>query len=166
MALVPAVRQAIWSVDGDQPVVRAQPMEAVVSRSDARRRFVLLVMAAFAAAATALAVIGLYGVVSGMVVERLPEMGVRAALGAPRERIVGMVVRQGMVLAGIGVLVGAAVSTAAGGTLASLLFEVSTADPATYAVVVLLLLGSAAVACVVPAVRAARVDPVRTLKAE
>jgi predicted permease len=166
MRVVSSARRAIWSVDADQPVVRAQSLAGVVTRSEARRRFVLLVMAAFAGAATALAVIGLYGVVAGMVTERLPEMGVRAALGAPRQRIVGLVVRQGMALTGAGVLVGIVAATAVAETLTALLFQVSTVDAATYVAVASLLLIGAAAACVVPAVRAARVDPVRTLKAE
>jgi predicted permease len=166
LTLVPAIRQAVWSVDGNQPVVRAQTARTLVADSETRRRFVLLVLSAFAAAATALAVLGLYGVVSGMVVERMPEMGVRAALGAPRERIVGMIVRQGLALAGAGVVVGVLGAMATGGTLDSLLFQVSPADPLTYAAVAALLLLAAGVACVVPATRAARADPVRALKTE
>ena len=166
LALVPAIRQAVWSVDGNQPVVRAQTARALVAASEGRRRFVLLVMSAFAAAATALAVLGLYGVVSGMVLERTPEMGVRAALGAPRESIVGMVLRQGVGLTAVGVGVGALGAMAAGGTLATLLFQVSPADPVTYVAVAALLLLAAGAASFVPAARAARVDPVRALKTD
>lgn len=166
MTLVPSIRRAVWSVDAAQPVVRARSMEDMVARSEARRRFVLGVIAAFAAAALALAVIGLYGVVSGMVVERLPEMGVRAALGASRERIVGLVVRQGMLLAAAGVALGLGGAVAASAMLATLLFEVSRLDPITYAAVAGLLMFAAALACSIPAARAARVDPVRTLNAD
>jgi hypothetical protein len=87
LALVPFIQRAIWTVDADQPVVRAQSMTTIVAHSEARRRFVLVVMSAFGLTAMILAVIGLYGVVAGMVVERLPEMGVRAALGASYESI-------------------------------------------------------------------------------
>lgn len=166
LALIPAVRDAVWSVDGNQPVVRAQTARTLVADSDARRHFVLLVMAVFAGAATALAVLGLYGVVSGMVVERTSEMGVRAALGAPRERIVGLVVRQGVALAGAGVAMGALGAFAAGRALTTLLYQVSPADPVTYVAVSALLLLGAAVACLLPAARAARVDPVGALKAD
>ena len=166
MALVPAIRRAVWSVDPDQPVVRARSMEGVVSLSEARRRFVLLVITAFASAAMALAVIGLYGVMSGMVLERLPEMGVRTALGATRESIVGLVVRRGVGLAVAGVGLGLAGAMAASAMLTTLLFGVSRLDPITYASVTGLLVVAAAIACAVPAVRAARVDPVKTLKAD
>lgn len=166
VALLLAVRRAVWSVDGDRPVVRARSMQAVVAGSEARRRFVLLVIGAFGAAATALAVIGLYGVMAGMVAERLPEMGVRAALGASRERIVGLVVSQGLVLAGVGVAIGLLGATTASAMLDTLLFRVSRLDPLTYVTVAVVLLGAAAAACSLPAWRAARVDPVRTLGAE
>lgn len=166
MAAMPSIRRTIWSVDGNQPVVRAQSMRTVVDRSEAQRRFALLVMSAFALASTTLAVVGLYGVVSGMVEERLPEMGVRAALGAPRERIVALVVGQGMTLTALGVAVGFLGSVAASRAFESLLFQVSTVDPITYASVVVLLAVGAGAASSFPAVRAALADPVRTLQAE
>lgn len=166
LALVPAVQRAVWSVDGDQPVVRAQSMEAVVARSEAQRRFVLMVVSVFGLAATTLAVIGLYGVLAGMVTERLPEMGVRAALGASRERIVGMVVRQGLALTVTGVGLGLVAAAAASALLATFLFDVSRVDPLTYLAVVALLVVCAGAASALPAVRAARVDPVRSLKAD
>ncbi|HKJ01037.1 MAG TPA: ABC transporter permease [Longimicrobiales bacterium] len=165
-ALVPSVQRAVWSVNADQPVVRTQSMETVVARSEARRRFVLVVMSAFALAALILAVIGLYGVVAGMVAERLPEIGVRAALGASYERIVAMVVRQGLTLTAAGLALGLLASLAASQVLATFLFQVSRADPLTYVGVVVVLAVGAVLACWVPAMRAARVDPVRTLKAE
>lgn len=166
VALVPSIRQAVWSVDPNQPVVRAQSMADVVTRSEARRRFALTVVSAFALAAMTLAVLGLYGVVSGMVVERMPELGVRAALGASNQRIVGLVVGQGLTLTVVGVTLGVAGAAVATPLLATFLFHVSRLDPLTYLVMASLLLAGSALACVVPAARAARVDPVRTLKAE
>ena len=166
VALVPAIQRAVWSVDPGQPVVRARSMESVVEGSEARRRFVLVVMSVFALAAAALAVLGLYGVVSGMVVERLPEMGLRAALGARREDIVALVVRQGVALATAGTALGLAGAAAASELLATLLFEVSRLDPLTYLGVAALLLAGSALACSLPALRAARVDPVEMLRAE
>ena len=166
MSLMPSIRQAVWSVGGDQPIVRAQPMESVVADSEARRRFVLLVISAFAAAATALAVVGLYGVVSGMVAERMPELGVRAALGAPRQRMVRLVVGQGLALTGAGLLLGLVMAVVASGTLASLLFRVSSVDPLTYAAVISVVVVGAVAACMVPATQAARVDPALILKSE
>jgi ABC-type antimicrobial peptide transport system permease subunit len=113
-----------------------------------------------------LAVVGLYGVVAGMVTERLPEMGVRAALGASSESIVALVVRQGLALTAGGLVLGVAVAVVASGTLATFLYGVSRLDPLTYAAVAALLAVGSLVACAVPAVRAGRVDPVKTLKAE
>lgn len=166
LPLVPSIQQAIWSVDRNQPVVRAQSMDAVVARSEARRRFVLMIMSAFALAATTLAVVGLYGVVTGMVTERLPEMGVRAALGASSESIVALVVGQGFRLTAAGLVLGMAVSVAASGAVASFLYGVSRLDPLTYAGVAALLAVGSLLACAVPALRAGRVDPATTLKAE
>lgn len=165
-ALVPSIRRAIWSVNPDQPVVRAQSLTDVVARSESRRHFVLMVVSAFALAAMTLAVIGLYGVVSGMVVERMPELGVRAALGASNQNIMTLVVRQGIALTLLGVVLGVVGAAAASRMLETLLFHVSGLDPLTYMGVALLLVAGSALACAVPAARAARVDPVRTLKAE
>jgi len=164
--LVPALRSAIWSVDGDQPVVRAQSMESLVARSEARRRFVLLILSAFAMSALAVSGVGLFGVLSGAVAERMREMGVRAALGASRERIVSMVVRQGLGLTVVGTLLGVVGAVAASGALGTMLFEVSRLDAITYAVTIAVLLGGAAAASAVPAVRAGRADPVDALRSE
>ena len=165
-ALAPAVKRAIWSVDKDQPIVRVATMDNVLAASAAQRRFALSVFEAFALAATALAAIGIYGVLSGGVTERTREIGVRSALGATPGGIVGFVVRRGMALTGIGVLIGLAGAIAASQTLVTLLFGVTRLDPVTYIGVIVLLLVAAAVACVVPARRAARVDPAITLRAE
>jgi len=166
LALVESIRRAIWSIDAEQPVVRVQTMEAAVAHSEARRSFVLMVLTAFAAAAVTLAIVGLYGVVSGMVTERLPELGLRAALGAPGERIVALVVGQGMRLVIAGLVLGLVAAAAARNSVAALVFGVSTIDVATYVGVTVVLACGAGAACALPAVRAARVDPVRTLKAE
>ena len=164
--LAPAVRRAIWSLDKDQPIVRVATMRQLVARSAAERRFALVVFEAFALVALALAATGIYGVLAGSVAERTSEIGVRSALGATRGDILALVVRQGMALTGIGVaigLVGAAVATRA---IITLLFGVSRLDPVTYAAVVVVLLGVSGIACWFPAWRAARVDPVITLRAQ
>lgn len=166
LPLLPSIQQAIWSVDRNQPVVQAQRLETVVARSEARRRFVLTVMAAFALAALTLTLVGLYGVVAGMVAERLPEMGVRAALGASSDSIVALVVRQGLGLTAAGLVLGLVVSVAASGTVATFLYGVSRLDPLTYVGVAALLAAGSLVACAVPAARAGKVDPVKTLKAD
>ena len=166
MALVPAIRRAVWSVDSNQPIVRTQSMEAVVTRSEAKRSFVLIVLAAFALSALTLAGIGIYGVLSESVAERMREIGVRAALGATPENILALVLRQGMTLAAIGGMIGLAGAAAASEGLDTLLFDVGRLDPITYLAVATLLALVSTVACWIPAGRAVRADPLTTLKAD
>jgi putative ABC transport system permease protein len=156
----------VWSVDKDQPITRVATMTDLVSQSAAERRFALIVFEVFAAAALALAAIGLYGVLSGSVAERRREIGVRSALGATRAQIVSLVVREGMGLTLLGVAIGLAGAAVATRALVTLLFGVSRLDPGTYAAVIFVLAGVSAVACWIPASRAARVDPSITLRAE
>jgi putative ABC transport system permease protein len=165
-SLAPAIRDAIWSVDKDQPIVRVAMMDELVASSAASRRFALTLFEAFALAALLLAAAGIYGVLSGSVVERTREMGVRAALGASRGDIVSLVLRQGLRLTGVGVVLGLAAATVATQALVTLLFRVSRLDPVTYVGVVALLAATAVAACAVPAWRAARVDPATTLRAD
>lgn len=165
-ALAPAVRQAIWSVDKDQPIVRVATMDELLAASAAERRFASVLFEAFGLAALVLAAVGIYGVLSGSVNERTREIGVRLALGASRGHILGLVLRQGMTLTGIGVAAGLCGAAAASSALVSLLYGVSRLDPAAYLGVVALLAAVSAVACWVPAWRAARVDPSITLRAE
>jgi predicted permease len=165
-ALAPAVRQAVWSVDKDQPIVRVATMAELLDASEAQRRFALTVFTAFAAAGLLLAAVGIYGVLAWSVSTRTREIGVRAALGATRGALVARVVRDGMTLTGAGIaagLVGAAFATRA---LLTLLFGVSRLDPVTYLAVVGLLSAVAGLACWIPAARAARVDPVTALRGE
>jgi len=164
--LAPAIRQAIWSVDKDQPIVRTATMDDLVAASAAERRFALIVFEAFALAALALAAAGIYGVLAGSVAERTREIGVRSALGASRGMIVGLVVRQGLTLTACGVLIGLMGAAAASQVLVAMLFGVSPLDPATYLGVIALLGTVALLACSVPAWRAARVDPATTLRTE
>jgi len=124
------------------------------------------VFEAFAIAALVLAAIGIYGVLSGGVTERTRELGVRSALGATPSDIVRVVVQRGVGLTALGVLLGLGGAMAASQTLVTLLFGITPLDPITYAGVVVLLVVVAAGACVVPARRAARVDPAITLRAE
>ena len=165
-SLAPAIRAAVWSVDKDQPIVRVATMGDLLASSAAGRRFALILFEAFALAALALAAAGIYGVLAGSVVERSREIGVRAALGASRRDIVVLVLGQGLRLTGLGVVIGLATATVATQALVTMLFGVSRLDPLTYAGVVTLLAVTAAVACAVPAWRAARVDPVTTLRAD
>lgn len=165
-ALAPAVRQAIWSVDKDQPVVRVATMEGLLAASAAQRRFALILFETFALAALVLAAAGIYGVLSGGVAERTHEIGVRAALGASRGSILAMVVRQGMTLTGLGMAIGLAGAVVASEAIAAMLFGISRLDPFTYLGVTVLLLGVSAIACWVPARRAARVDSMVALRYE
>jgi len=160
------VRQAIWSVDKDQPIVRVATVAELVEKSAVERRFALTLFEAFAFAALALAAIGIYGVLSGSVAERTREIGVRTALGASRREIVTLVLRQGLTLTTVGVLLGVSGALAASRALVTLLFGVSHLDPLTYVGVVGLLLLVSGVACWIPAWRAAGVDPSITLRAE
>lgn len=165
-ALAPAVRNAIWSVDKDQPIVRVATMESLLTVSEAQRRFTLIVLEAFALVGLVLAATGIFGVLSGSVSERTREIGIRCALGASRRDILTMVLHQGMKLAAFGVVVGLVGAALASKTLVTLLYGVSRIDPVTYLGVIGLLLVVVAVACWLPASRAARVDPAITLRAE
>jgi putative ABC transport system permease protein len=164
--LVPAIRRAIWSVDNNVPIVRIATMDTLVERAIADRRFALVLFEAFGIAALVLVTTGIYGVLSGSVTERKREIGVRSALGATRREIVGLVLRDGLLLATVGIMLGLAGAVASSGALATLLFGVSHLDPVTYGAVVVLLLGASAIACSAPAYRAASIDPSITLRAE
>ena len=165
-ALAPAIRQAIWSVDKDQPIVRVSTMDDLLAASAAERRFALFLFGAFALVALALAAAGIYGVLSGSVAERTREIGVRSALGASRRRILALVVRQGMILTALGVAIGLAGAIAASQAIAAMLFGVSRLDLVTYVGVIALLAGVSVVACSVPAIRASRIDPMSALRQE
>ena len=165
-ALGSAVQKAIWSVDKDQPVVRVATMEDLLTASASQRRFALILFEAFALAALVLAAAGIYGVLSGSVAERTREIGVRLALGASRESILALVVRQGMMLSGLGVTIGLVGAVAGSQAIAAMLFGVSRLDPVTYLGMIALLAGVSVVACSVPAWRAMRVDPMVALRHE
>ena len=151
---------------GSADRARRDAWTQLVAASEAERRFALTLFEAFGLAALVLAAIGIYGVLSGSVTERTREIGVRAALGASRRTIVSLVLRQALALTAIGIAIGVAGGLVASRALATLLFGVSRADPATYAVVVSLLAAVSTIACWVPAWRAARIDPAVVLKAE
>jgi predicted permease len=164
--LVPAIRQAIASVDANVAIARITTMEDLVAASEADRRFVLQVIAIFAVAALVLAALGLYGVIAGSVAERTREIGLRSALGATRADILSLIVGQGMTLAAVGVVIGVAGAAAATRGLTTLLYGVTSLDAATYVGVILLLAAVSAAACWGPASRAARIDPTVALRSE
>jgi putative ABC transport system permease protein len=164
--LASAIREAIWSVDKDQPIVRLAKMEDLLAASAAERRFAMILFEVFGIVALVLAATGIYGVLSGTVTERTREIGVRLALGASRGDIIGLVVRQGMTLTWLGIVIGLSGAVAASQAIVSLLYGVSRLDPITYLAVIALLVGVSVIACWMPAWRAARVDPSITLRAE
>jgi putative ABC transport system permease protein len=165
-ALGSSVRSAIWSIDKNQPVVRVATMSALVSTATAGRRFALVLFEVFGLAALVLAAVGIYGVLSGSVAERTREIGVRSAMGASPRDILALILGQGMRLTTIGALIGVIGAAAATRGLVTMLFGVTRLDPATYAGVVVLLFFVSAIACWMPAWRAARVDPSITLRSE
>jgi len=163
---VPAIKNAIWSIDRDQPIVRVAMMDDLLAASASERRFVLILFEAFGLVALMLAATGIYGVLSGNVSERTREIGVRSALGASRHSILVLVLRQGMTLTGLGIFIGLAGAMAASGALGTLLFNVSRLDPLTYLGVILMLAVVSVIACALPAWRAARIDPMVALRYE
>ena len=164
--LTPAIRTAIWTVDKDQPIVRVATLATIAAATARERRFALLLFEAFGLAALLLTAVGIYGVVSSGVHERRREIGVRTALGATRAAILKMVMGEGASMAGAGIVLGLLVAVGASRGLASLLFGVSRFDVLSYAAVALLLITVTAIACWLPARRAARIDPAITLRTE
>jgi putative ABC transport system permease protein len=164
--LATSVREAIWSVDRNLPIVRVATMDSILDTSEAQRHFVLVLFEAFGLAALALAAIGIYGVLSGSVAERTREIGVRAALGATRANLLALVMRQGMFTTGLGLAIGLCGALAAARALASMLFAVSWTDGPTYLSAVALLLVVSGFASFIPACRAASIDPMQALRAE
>ena len=158
------MKAAILNVDRSQPVYSVQPMTTVVSDSISQRRFSLVLLAFFAAAALFLASLGLYGVMSYVVVQRTPEIGIRMALGAQRNQVLRLVERQGMTLVLIGLAIGAVGSVLLTRLMSSLLFHVAPHDPWTLAIGAATLTVVSWLACYIPATRAAAVDPLIALR--
>ncbi|HEX6213913.1 MAG TPA: ABC transporter permease [Vicinamibacterales bacterium] len=160
------ITQAVHAIDPELPVSRVRTMEEYQSASVAQPRFTALLLAGFALLAMSLALVGVYGVMAYVVSQRTREIGVRIALGAERQDVVWMVVRHGVVLAGIGIAIGLAGAAAGTRLMERLLFGVSATDPLTFlAAAVALALASIAATCI-PALRAARVAPVTALRCE
>jgi putative ABC transport system permease protein len=164
--IAPAATQAIHSLDSTQLLSHVMPLEDYVALSVQGRRFALILIGAFAAIGLLLSVVGIYGVTAYSVAQRTREIGIRMALGGQRSEVMGLLLRQGMALIVAGVLLGIAVSLGLTRFLASMLFDVTPTDPATFALVVTLLIIVAALACWIPARRAMRVDPMVALRYE
>lgn len=163
-ALAPLVRDAVWSVDSDQPVVRVATMASLVADTAAERRFILVLFELFAASALALTMAGVYGMMAGLVSERTRELGLRAAVGATSAQLVALVLRVGARVTGVGLVVG--IAGAAFGTrlLRAMLYGISHLDLLTYGSAVLLIAVIATVASALPAWRAARISPAVALR--
>jgi putative ABC transport system permease protein len=163
---LPAVRAALHAIDPDVPISNISTMDANIANSMGQRRFAMMLLGLFAVMALVLASIGIYGVMSYSVTQRAHEIGIRMALGAARQRVLGMVMRQGLALVGLGVVIGVVGAFALTRLIASQLYGVKPTDPATFVLVAVTLVGVAAVATFVPAMRATRVDPVVALRDE
>jgi predicted permease len=161
-----AVREAINKIDSNVPITALRPMTAVISKSVDTRRFQMLLALLFAVCALFLASLGIFGVVGYSVERRRQELGIRMALGAARQDLLRMVLRQGMTPVIVGLAAGVVAALFAGRLIGSLLFDISANDPVTLATVVIVVAAVALVACFVPARRAMRVDPIVALRYE
>jgi putative ABC transport system permease protein len=164
--LVPAIRNELWALDRDLPLARVRTMDDLLSTSVAQPRFRTLLLSVFSAMALLLAAVGIYGVMSYTVERRTHEIGIRIALGAQLADVLRLVVGQGMRLVTLGVLIGLAGALALARLMSGLLYGVTTTDTLTFACVPLLLTAVATAACLVPALRATKVDPMVALRYE
>jgi putative ABC transport system permease protein len=162
--IAPRFRQSVQSLDGGLPVIRMRSMEDVIDAAVARPRFLTVLLGVFAGLALLLAAVGTYGVLSYLVTERRHEIGIRMALGADRGRILRLVLVRGLVLSGIGLAIGLGASMGLSRVLSALLYNVAPTDPRTLAGVAAIIAGAAVIACVIPAWRATRVDPLVVLR--
>jgi predicted permease len=166
LSLLAAVRHEIAALDSELPLSDIRTLEQIASSAVARTRFTMLLLAIFAGVALLLAAVGIYGVMSYAVTQRIHEIGIRVALGAQRRDVIGLVAKQGMALALVGICVGLAAALALTRVMSSLLFGVSATDPVTFAGIAALLMGVALGACFVPARRAVKMDPMIALRHE
>lgn len=166
LAVVPAIRAALREMDPTIPLGDVRPLRDVWSTSMARETFLLALLGVFGAVALLVAAVGVYGVTAQAARARTREMGIRMALGASAPSVVAMMVRQGMVVVGLGLGVGVVAMLLTGRALEAFLFAVEPTDPATLAAMVALMAAVAAAACWIPARRATAADPVRSLRAE
>lgn len=165
-AMLRSVAAAVHAVDPQMPLTEARTMDQVRDEMFANDRFTMVLFFCFAVIALLLASIGIYGVMAFSVAERSHEMGIRMALGATRSRVVMLIVKEGLMLTLLGSAVGLAGAYLSGRAMQSLLFGVGALDIPTFVSIVVVLLGAALAACLIPAQRAASVDPVRSLRTE
>jgi putative ABC transport system permease protein len=165
-ALAGAARPAIASVAKDIPIFEVAPLTELVARSAGPRRFVMILLEGFGAVALLMTAVGVYGVISYSVAERTREIGIRSALGASAGDIMRLIVGSGLAVVIVGVGIGSATALATTRFLEGSLYEVSATDPATFALVPLVLIVVALIAQTVPIARALRVDPTVALRQE
>jgi predicted permease len=165
-ALAPSVHEAVWSVNPNLPLASVRTLQDVYDRSMERTSFALVMLGIAAAVSVLLGVIGVYGVLSYAVAQRRREIGIRLALGAQRSEVMRMFVRHGLTLTGIGILAGMAAASVATHAMTAILFGVGPLDPITYAAVPVILAFATLIATLMPASRAAAVDPALTLRTE
>jgi predicted permease len=165
-AFLNEVRETVWSVDPNIPLANVHTLGHFYTESMARTSFTLVMLGVAGGMALLLGIVGIYGVIAYSVSQRMREIGIRMALGAQKKTLVGMFVRQGLWLTGVGVLCGLVTAFAVMRLMSSLLFKVSPVDPVTYAAVTLGVVVTAYLACYLPSRRAAGVDPVDALRAE
>ena len=166
LSVATSVKEKVWAIDRNVPIANVQTMEQVVQAGVVQQRFYTIMLGSFAFVALALGAVGIYGVISFSVGQRTKEIGIRMALGAGGPDIVRLVIRNGVALTMIGIVLGIAGAVALTRVLATLLFEVSTTDPFTFASVAFVLVSSSLLACYIPARRATKVDPLVALRYE
>jgi predicted permease len=167
--ILPAIKKVVYGAANDQPIYDIKTIEKIVSDSMSSQRFAMILLGAFALLALLLASVGIYGVISYLTTLRAQEIGIRMALGAERGNVLRMLLAQGMRLAAIGIVIGIITALVLGRLLSSfsrLLYGVGSSDPLTLITVSLTLIGVALLACYVPARRAAKIDPMITLRHE
>jgi putative ABC transport system permease protein len=163
-SVLPTVRQKVHDLDPGLPMSSVRTMDEWVSNNAAQPRLNAILLAVFAGVAMLIAAIGIYGVLAYSVNQRTREIGLRMALGAPRGRVLRLIIREGMVVGAIGIGAGLVGALALSRVLASLVFDVPVRDPLTYLVVAIALAIVALAACVIPARKASRVDPMVALR--
>jgi predicted permease len=165
-AFLSQVQHAVWSINGDLPLAEPVTVEELYTKSMARTSFTLVMLCVAGSMALLLGIVGIYGVISYAVSQRTREIGIRMALGAQRDTLTGMFVRQGLLLAAIGAAFGVGAAFATMRFMASILFHVSPMDPWTYSLATIVVIAIAWIACYLPSRRAAQVNPVNALRAE
>lgn len=165
-ALLAALRPAVYSVDKDQPLGKIEPLEKIVADTIAKQRFAMTLLIVFALVALVIASVGIYGVMSYNVAQRRGEIGIRMALGAQTRDVLNLILGSGGKLVGIGLLGGLVATFIATRAMGSILFQTSASDPFTLGAITLLLASVALVACLLPAQRATRVNPIEALRTE